>query len=108
MKRTIYCGELREELVGSEQTCCGWVQTVRDMGGVIFVDLHDREGTLQAVFNLEKLGPEQFSVAEGLKNQSVVAVRGRVRLRDAETVSYLMERRRVRSREHARRKRMEL
>ncbi len=90
MKRTIYCGELREELVGSEQTCCGWVQTVRDMGGVIFVDLHDREGTLQAVFNLEKLGPEQFSVAEGLKNQSVVAVRGRVRLRDAETVNPLL------------------
>ncbi|MCH5183398.1 MAG: aspartate--tRNA ligase [Oscillospiraceae bacterium] len=90
MKRTIYCGELREALVGSEQTCCGWVQTVRDMGGVIFVDLHDREGTLQAVFDLERLGSEQFAVAEGLKVQSVIAVRGTVRLRDAETVNPLL------------------
>ncbi len=90
MKRTIYCGQLCEELVGSEQICCGWVQTVRDMGGVIFVDLHDREGTLQAVFDLERLGTEQFSVAEGLKVQSVISVRGTVRLRDAETVNPLL------------------
>ena len=49
MKRTIYCGLLREGHKGTEQTCCGWVLTKRDMGGVIFIDLRDREGVLQVL-----------------------------------------------------------
>ncbi len=90
MKRTIYCGQLDERHVGCEETCCGWVQTVRDMGGVIFVDLHDREGTMQAVFDLERVGAEAFHLAESLKTQSVISVCGTVRLRSAETVNPLL------------------
>ena len=90
-KRTIYCGELREMHVGKYMTACGWVQTKRDMGGVIFIDLADREGELQAVFDLQNLSPEAFNTAEGLKNQSVIAVSGTVRLRDKETVNPKIE-----------------
>lgn len=50
MERTHYCGELTEAEVGRRVTVCGWVQTKRDMGGIIFIDLRDREGTLQTVF----------------------------------------------------------
>ncbi len=86
-KRTIYCGELSEALVGTTQTACGWVQTKRDMGGVIFIDLRDREGELQAVFDAQNLSAEDFKTAEGLKNQSVIAITGLVRLRGEDTVN---------------------
>lgn len=85
MKRTIYCGLLREEHKGTEQTCCGWVLTKRDMGGVIFIDLRDREGVLQVVFDARNLSPEDFAVAEGLRSQSVISVSGVIRQRDEET-----------------------
>ncbi|MEA5145338.1 MAG: OB-fold nucleic acid binding domain-containing protein, partial [Candidatus Limiplasma sp.] len=52
MYRTEYCGSLRREQIGKTAVVCGWVLTRRDMGGVIFVDVHDREGTLQTVFDL--------------------------------------------------------
>lgn len=87
MRRTIYCGELREEHIGQRAVCCGWMLTKRDMGGVIFVDMRDREGVLQVVFNAQNLKPEEFSIAESLRNQSVILVEGNVRLRDAETVN---------------------
>ena len=51
LKRTKYCGLYRESDIGKTAVACGWVQTKRDMGGVIFVDLRDREGVLQVVFN---------------------------------------------------------
>lgn len=49
MRRTHYCGALRREHMGQAAVCCGWVQTRRDMGGVIFLDVKDREGVLQVV-----------------------------------------------------------
>ena len=60
-------------------------QTKRDMGGVIFIDLKDREGTLQVVFNQQYLTPEDFTSAEKLRNQSVIQVTGNIRIRSAET-----------------------
>ncbi len=75
LKRTIYCGALREASIGREETVTGWVQTKRDMGGVVFIDLRDREGVLQVVFDARNLPEEQFQAADRLKNESVVAVR---------------------------------
>ena len=85
MMRTDYCGALREKDVGRTVTAAGWVQTKRDMGGVIFIDLKDREGTLQVVFNQQYLTPEDFTSAEKLRNQSVIQVTGNIRIRSAET-----------------------
>ena len=85
MMRTDYCGALREKDVGRAVTAAGWVQTKRDMGGVIFIDLKDREGTLQVVFNQQNLSAEDFSAAEKLRNQSVIQVTGTIRIRSAET-----------------------
>ncbi|HNW85717.1 MAG TPA: aspartate--tRNA ligase [Candidatus Limiplasma sp.] len=85
MYRTEYCGSLRREHIGRQATVCGWVLTRRDMGGVIFVDVRDREGTLQTVFDLSLVDAESFTAAERLRNQSVVRITGDVRLRDAST-----------------------
>ena len=87
MKRTIYCGLLRNEHIGSTQRCAGWVLNKRDMGGVIFIDLRDREGVLQVVFDACNLSAAEFAVAESLRNQSVISVLGEVRERDAATVN---------------------
>lgn len=91
MKRTVYCGLMRESHIGSVQTCCGWVLTKRDMGGIIFVDLRDREGILQVVFDGKNLSSEEFAIVESLKNQSVICVTGKVRLRDEETFNSRLE-----------------
>ncbi len=91
LKRTIYCGALREDAIGREETVAGWVQTKRDMGGVVFIDLRDREGILQVVFDAGHLTPQEFSAADRLKNETVIAVRGYVRLRDPETVNPKLE-----------------
>ena len=85
LKRTIYCGAVREDAIGRTETVSGWVQTKRDMGGVVFIDLRDREGVLQVVFDARELPPEQFTAADRLKNETVIAVRGYVRQRDEET-----------------------
>ncbi len=85
MKRTEYCGKVSKESIGKSQTVAGWVLNKRDMGGVIFVDLRDREGVLQIVFNAENLSAQDFETVESLRNQSVIYVCGDVRLRDAET-----------------------
>ncbi len=87
MLRTTYCGKIGETHIDSQITVCGWVQTKRDMGGVIFIDLKDREGTLQVVCNAENMNEEDFLKVEGLKNQSVVQFKGKVRLRDEDTVN---------------------
>jgi len=85
MKRTDYCGMLGEKDLGREVTVSGWVLSKRDMGGVIFVDLRDREGTLQVVFDISLVSPDEFHMAEGLRNQSVLCVTGVIRIRDEET-----------------------
>ncbi|MDD2426633.1 MAG: aspartate--tRNA ligase [Eubacteriales bacterium] len=87
MKRTKYCGHFSEGDVGIEACACGWVQSKRDMGGVIFIDLVDREGVLQIVFNPENTDADTFSLAERVKNQSVLEVEGDLHLRDPETVN---------------------
>ena len=87
MKRTKYCGHFSEKDVGKEACACGWVHSKRDMGGVIFIDLIDREGVLQIVFNPENTDSETFALAERVRNQSVLEVYGNLHLRDAETVN---------------------
>ncbi len=84
-KRTKYCGEFRESDVDRIATACGWVINKRDMGGVIFLDLRDREGTLQVVLDHSLLPAADFGTGESLRPQSVISVTGKVRLRDAET-----------------------
>ncbi len=84
MKRTEYCGKFGERHRGTRQQAAGWVQNKRDMGGVIFLDLKDREGVLQVVCDASALGAD-FPLAEAVRLQSVVAVEGVVRRRSEET-----------------------
>ena len=79
MMRTQYCGEVDETLVGQEIEVCGWVHRRRDHGGVIFIDLRDREGLLQVVFDPDR--PEIFADAERIRSEFVLKVKGLVRPR---------------------------
>jgi aspartyl-tRNA synthetase len=83
--RSHYCGQVNKSLVGQEVTVAGWVHRRRDHGGVIFVDLRDREGLLQVVFDPDNQA--QFNEAEKLRNEFVVQVRGLVRERPAGTAN---------------------
>jgi aspartyl-tRNA synthetase len=83
--RSHYCGQVNEKLVGQEVTVAGWVHRRRDHGGVIFVDLRDRDGLLQIVFDPDNQA--QFSEAEKLRNEFVVKIRGLVRERPAGTAN---------------------
>jgi len=83
--RSHYCGQVNEKLVGQEVTVAGWVHRRRDHGGVIFVDLRDREGLLQIVIDPDNKA--QFAEAEKLRNEFVVKVRGLVRERPAGTAN---------------------
>ena len=77
--RSHYCGEVNETLVGETVTVTGWMHRRRDHGGVIFVDLRDREGLVQVVFNPEDA--ESFAVAEKVRSEYVLEMTGLVRLR---------------------------
>jgi aspartyl-tRNA synthetase len=83
--RSHYCGQVDEQLLGREVTVAGWVHRRRDHGGVIFVDLRDREGLLQIVFNPD--AAQVFAEAERLRNEYVVSCTGTVRERPAGTVN---------------------
>ncbi len=80
--RTHYCGEVDEALTGEEIAVAGWVHRRRDHGGVIFIDLRDREGLLQVVCDPDT--PEVFARAERVRNEYVLAVSGRLRERPPE------------------------
>ena len=91
MKRTEYCGLIRSGHIGTEQICFGWVITKRDMGGIIFLDLRDREGVLQVVVDTAKVSADQFSLAEKIRMQSVICVKGKIRERSQDTVNSKIE-----------------
>lgn len=82
LKRTHYCGTLRQEHVGTEVVVCGWVQRQRDLGQLIFVDLRDRTGLLQLAFG-DTTDRQIFEKAAGVRAEYVLAVRGVVRERSA-------------------------
>lgn len=78
-QRDCLCGELDESFVGRQVVLCGWVQRRRDHGGVIFIDLRDRRGLVQVVFDPDRA--EQFALAETVRNEYVLRVTGKTRLR---------------------------
>lgn len=82
LKRTIMCGELRENHIGSQVTVMGWVQRKRNLGGLIFVDLRDRTGILQVVFG-EEIDKAAFLKADTLKSEYCVAVEGELVRRES-------------------------
>ena len=83
--RTLYCGKLRAEHIDQTVTLCGWAHRRRDHGGVIFIDLRDREGLAQVVCNPER--QEAFRAAERVRGEFVLRVTGKVRRRPAGTVN---------------------
>lgn len=85
-KRTTYCGLVTEEYIGQEIILKGWVQKRRDLGGLIFIDLRDREGVVQIVFNPD-FSTEALNTAERLRSEYVVEVKGKVTARDAAAVN---------------------
>jgi aspartyl-tRNA synthetase len=84
--RTHYCGNLRSTHLGETLTLCGWVDRRRDHGGVIFLDLRDRTGIVQIVSDPERT-PDSYKAAEGLRNEYVVKITGRVSQRPPESLN---------------------
>lgn len=82
MKRTMYAGRVRSEHIGQEITLKGWVGRRRDLGGLIFIDLRDREGIMQLVINPEKVSSDVMATAEKLRNEFVIEVTGEVAQRE--------------------------
>lgn len=85
-KRTAYCGDITETYIGEKITIKGWVQKRRDLGGLIFIDLRDREGIVQVVFNPD-LSEEALALAEKIRNEYVLSVTGTVVARGEGTVN---------------------
>ena len=83
--RTHFCGRVTEALDGQDVTVCGWVHRRRDHGGVIFIDLRDREGLLQVVIDPDT--PEAFATAEQVRSEYVLRIQGRVRPRPEGTIN---------------------
>jgi len=80
MKRSAYCGTFRAEHIGNDATVCGWVQRVRNLGGLIFIDLRDRSGIVQCTFD-EAIDAELFKKAFTVRGEYVLSIRGKVRSR---------------------------
>ena len=83
--RSEYCGALNASFIDQEVTLCGWVDRRRDHGGVIFIDLRDRDGIVQVVFDPD--GKENFALADKVRSEYVLQVTGKVRARTAATVN---------------------
>ena len=83
--RSHYCGQVEQSLIGQDVSVCGWVHRRRDRGGVIFIDLRDREGLLQVVFDPDRA--EIFAQAERIRGEYVLAVKGLVRERPEGTIN---------------------
>ncbi|MBN1852939.1 MAG: aspartate--tRNA ligase, partial [Pirellulales bacterium] len=81
MLRTHTCGELTKQDAGGEATLCGWIDSCRDHGGGLFVDLRDRYGITQVVFNPPDTPQELIDASKSLKNEYVIQVTGRIALR---------------------------
>lgn len=86
LERTIYCGKLSKRDIGTEFTIMGWVNSTRDHGGVIFIDLRDYTGLMQIVFKPE-ISKESHAIAEHLRDEDVIAVTGAVKPRSDETIN---------------------
>lgn len=82
MERSMYAGRVRSEHIGQEITLKGWVGRRRDLGGLIFIDLRDREGIMQLVINPEEVSSDVMATAESLRNEFVIEVTGRVAARE--------------------------
>ena len=82
LKRTHYCGELRMKNIDEEVVLMGWVQKKRNLGGLVFVDLRDRSGICQIIFDTD-ISEEAFKTAEKLGSEYVLAVCGKVRERES-------------------------
>lgn len=85
-KRTEYCGLITEAYIGQEITIKGWINRRRDLGGLIFIHLRDREGIMQVVFNQEK-NAELFALAESMRHEYIIEVTGKVVLREEDQVN---------------------
>ncbi|KRN88650.1 aspartate--tRNA ligase [Ligilactobacillus ceti] len=90
MKRTTYCGLVDESYIGKDVVLKGWVQKYRNLGNLIFIDLRDREGLVQLVFNQES-GEENFQLAKTLRNEFVIEVQGKVVARDEAMINKRMK-----------------
>ncbi|MGX7149367.1 aspartate--tRNA ligase [Enterococcus ureasiticus] len=89
-KRTVYCGEVSADLVGQVITLKGWVQKRRDLGGVIFIDLRDREGIAQVVFNPAH-SKEAWEIADKCRSEYVIEITGELTYRDSAAINPKMK-----------------
>lgn len=87
LKRTHRCADVSEAFIDQSVTVMGWVQKRRDLGGLIFVDLRDRTGLLQIVFDQSSIGEEGFKKAESIRSEFVIALEGLVELRAEDTIN---------------------
>src|SRR5688572_23501614 len=90
-KRTHHCNELRTLHVGQFVTLAGWVHSRRDLGGLVFIDIRDREGRTQTVFDPSELPKPAFELASSLHSESVVSISGKVQQRPTGTTNPKIE-----------------